>query len=86
MRNKSIYLTLAIVGVLLIGLIHIGAVNAQGPQPQSPSALQGTGFTYQGQLKQNGAPVNGSCNFAFKLFNALSGPSLVAWALNSATN
>jgi len=48
--------------------------NAQGPQPQSPSAVAlGSAFTYQGQLKNSNAPVNGSCDIAFRLFDAPSG-------------
>jgi hypothetical protein len=37
----------------------------------------GTGFTYQGQLKQNGQPFNGSVNLVFKLFDAASGGNLL---------
>ena len=33
----------------------------------------GTNFTYQGQLKQGGAPLNSTADFEFKLFNALTG-------------
>src|SRR5215470_4862653 len=29
-------------------------------------------FTYQGQLKQGGAPTNGNCDFQFALFDALT--------------
>jgi len=32
-----------------------------------------TAFTYQGQLKQSGSPVNANVSMVFKLFNALSG-------------
>lgn len=42
---------------------------------------QTTAITYQGQLKQNGSPANGSFNMTFKLFDALAagtqqGPTL----------
>ena len=37
----------------------------------------GTGFTYQGQLKQNGQPYSGSANLVFKLFDAASGGNLL---------
>jgi len=37
------------------------------------TAVMGTAFTYQGQLRKSSAPVNGTCNFQFSLFDALSG-------------
>ena len=37
----------------------------------------GTAFTYQGQLKQNGVPVNGEANFIFSLWDAPTGGNLV---------
>ena len=38
---------------------------------QAPAATPlGTGFTYQGQLKQNGQPFTGSINMAFTLWDA----------------
>lgn len=36
----------------------------------APRAVLGTGFTYQGQLKKNGAPVTANCNFTFSLWDA----------------
>jgi FG-GAP-like repeat len=47
---------------------------------------QGTAFTYQGRLNDNGAPANGSFDLAFTLFNSESGGSAIAGPLtNSAT-
>ncbi len=49
-----------------------GTAFAQRPPPggpKVPSALAGTAFTYQGQLKNNGALVNGNCDFQFGLWN-----------------
>ena len=62
------------VGVIATLTVLIGAasVTAQGRQPQSPSAIQGSALTYQGQLKSNGAPVNGAYNIAFRLYDAVS--------------
>src|SRR5277367_420046 len=34
-----------------------------------PLFAQGTAFTYQGQLQNNGLPVNGNYDFTFALFN-----------------
>lgn len=33
---------------------------------------QGTAFTYQGQLQNNGSPANGNYDLQFSLFNALT--------------
>jgi hypothetical protein len=38
-------------------------------------------FTYQGLLKQNGTPVNGTLSMTFKLYNALTGGSQVGSAI-----
>lgn len=46
------------------------SVIAQSPDPSAPQAPLGSGFTYQGQLKQNGAPVNATCDMAFRLYDA----------------
>jgi len=64
-------LLLALVAGLTVRLSAHGEARAQRPQPQggvgiqalmgtAPSAALGTGFTYQGQLKKDGNPVNGN--------------------------
>src|SRR5262249_41237711 len=45
--------------------------------PATAQTPLGPGFTYQGQLKQNGQPFTGAANLAFKLFDAPSGGSLL---------
>lgn len=50
-------------------------VDAQGPKPslpnpRAPTANVGTAFTYQGQLKRNGALANSTCNLQFGLWDA----------------
>jgi Chaperone of endosialidase len=55
---------------LLAALLTLSAVHH--------AAAQGTAFTYQGQLQNNGAPVNGTYNFSFALYNAPGGGSLIA--------
>jgi hypothetical protein len=52
--------------ILLISLCH----------PARGQTL-GTNFTYQGQLKQSGAPLNDTADFEFRLFDALSGGAQV---------
>ena len=43
----------------------------------STASAQGTAFTYQGQLQNNGSPANGNYDFEFSLSNAPSGGSQV---------
>ena len=35
----------------------------------TPALAQGTAFTYQGQLQNNGSPASGIYNLTFALFN-----------------
>ncbi len=72
MRHKVLFVALF---VLLATVLGVALVAAQGAEPgvvQAPSALAGTAFTYQGQLKNNGTPVTSSCNLAFGLWAAAS--------------
>jgi len=64
----SLWLTVS----LLLASLAVGLSQAQGPQPQM--ALS-TPFTYQGQLRQNGSLVNGTCDFQFSLWSAATGGS-----------
>jgi hypothetical protein len=53
-----------------------GVTQAQAPEPPAaaPDAMSVTNdFTYQGQLKANGAPVNGACDFEFTVWDAATG-------------
>jgi len=78
-----IILLLALAVGMTFRLSAHGAVQAQDPQPPQEGlqpqgevtiqALMGTAFTYQGQLKKDGNPVNGNCDFVFSLWNAESG-------------
>jgi hypothetical protein len=53
------------------------AAGVLGCVQASPVLAIGTGFTYQGQLKKNGAPYTGSADFTFRLFTASSGGALL---------
>jgi hypothetical protein len=69
----------SILAMLLLALAA-GLTLAQEPQPPGESvqlqgdmgiqAALGTAFTYQGQLKKAGNPVNDFCNFQFSLWDA----------------
>jgi len=60
--------------VLLFGLVGKGSGQSapDGSQPASPQAPVGTGFSYQGYLTSGSAPANGSYDFQFRLYDAVS--------------
>jgi hypothetical protein len=57
--------------LLTLGALLIGNATAQS-DPPGPQALAGTGFTYQGQLKNATGLVTGVCDFQFSLWDAAS--------------
>ncbi|HEY2394416.1 MAG TPA: hypothetical protein VGH81_00345 [Rudaea sp.] len=65
---------LPIAVLLLIALLGSAAASAQTPQ--------GTAFTYQGVLKQNGNAINGNTDMVFDLFDAAVGGNLVGPSLS----
>jgi len=64
-------------GWLLIEMVLACAV--MGPAAYGGGA--DTAFTYQGQLKESGAPANGLHDFRFRLFDAASGDAQVGQTL-----
>jgi hypothetical protein len=52
----------------------------------APASLlaQGTAFTYQGRLNDNGGPANGTYDLQFTVFDSGAGPNLVAGPLTNA--
>jgi hypothetical protein len=55
-----------------------GTASTSGSgEPASPLVAVGSGFTYQGQLKSSNNPVNGTCDFQFSLYDAVSGGAQV---------
>lgn len=74
--NKLIGVSGALALIIALGpgptLSQIGGPIT--PLPQSINGTpNGTGFTYQGQLRKNGAPVNAACAFTFVLLDAATG-------------
>ena len=63
-NQKSLYLSLA-VGFLSLFLVH-------------SSLAQGTAFLYQGQLGNSGTPANGSYDFQFTVYNAVTNGQAVS--------
>jgi hypothetical protein len=63
--------------VLILALLTLSATAFGMPpgarfatESNAPNTALGSAFTYQGQLKLNGVPVNSTCSIAFKLFDA----------------
>src|ERR1035441_9088588 len=73
MKIKS---TLKLIALALLALLTL---NLQ----LSTAFAQGTVFTYQGQLQNNGSPASGTYNLQFSLFNVSSGGAAVAGPLTS---
>lgn len=79
MQTRRQFLMVSFV-LLVAALVGVASIAAQGPRPEpvegpqllAPLANLGTGFTYQGQLKNGGAAVNGACDFQFALYDALT--------------
>ena len=71
--NRKLSMSFLVVSVLLFASAR---AVAQSSRPLTPETLLGTGFTYQGQLKNAGGPVNGLCDMQFSLWNAAGSGSL----------
>jgi hypothetical protein len=66
--------------ILWLVLTGITGIAAQAPASQNTIGIQaalGTNFVYQGFLNNNGQPANGSFDFEFRLYDALSGGAQV---------
>jgi hypothetical protein len=74
-------LVLMLNALIILMLLTVAGAQAQDPTQQGQLGIQGapvtTGFTYQGQIKRGGVPVNGTCDFEFILYDAPTGGSQV---------
>jgi len=75
---------------MLAFLLATGQVaGQQGGSVDSQAAL-GAGFTYQGELRDAGGPVNGTCDLRFSLWDAASSGAqvgaTVAWPATAVTD
>ncbi|MGO8839215.1 MAG: hypothetical protein ACLQAH_09030 [Limisphaerales bacterium] len=69
--------------ILCVAFILFSTLNCQ----LSTAFAQGTAFTYQGQLQNNGSPASGTYNLAFSLFNTNTGGVAIAGPVtNNAVN
>jgi len=76
MKQKHIFILGLGIAIVFLLVASTGLVQAQEPQPGGvlvEQSLPGTSFTYQGQLKKGGSPVNDTCSFQFSLYNVASG-------------
>jgi hypothetical protein len=72
MNGKRISALLVTMAILLLGVSQAAGQQAES---QSPQGTYSYAFTYQGQLKDAGGPVNGTCDLRFILWNAAIGGS-----------
>ena len=59
-------------------------LSTLNPQPSSSPSPLGTAFNYQGRLADGGNPANGSYDLKFTLYDADTGPGMVAGPLTNA--
>src|SRR5438132_3291147 len=65
--------------LLALAGLFLSILNPQ----RSTAFAQGTAFTYQGRLTDNGSPANGSYDLQFTLFGVSSGGSAIAGPLTA---
>jgi len=89
MKQKHIFILGLGIAIVFLLVASTWLVQAQEPQPNGVLVEQslGTSFTYQGQLKKGGSPVNDTCNFQFSLYDAASsgmkiGSTVTVWDVN----
>ena len=69
--------------IMVLVLVVVGLVMGHRPpqavaqSPTGVSASQGSAFTYQGRLTDNGSPANGTYDFQFTLYDAATNGSQV---------
>lgn len=72
---KRIVLGVSLVLAVALAFVTVRAASSsQEPDPQAAEAVAGTGFTYQGRLRLDSAPVDVECRMLFGLFDG-AGPT-----------
>jgi hypothetical protein len=77
-RNRVV----VVLVVVMLCVVLAGTAGAQANKPDAPDAAVGTAFTYQGQIKRNGALFTGTCDLQFKLWDASSAGTQQGSTLN----
>jgi len=79
MKGRAILTSVLCLGLMVA--LAAGLSLAQGPGPHGGVDLKAaplsTSFTYQGHLTDSGSPANGTYDFEFKLYDAVSGGTQV---------
>jgi hypothetical protein len=71
--------------ITLLCVTLAGSVAAQSDKPEAVDAAVSASFTYQGQLRQGGAAVSGSCDMAFRLYDNPSGGNSIGSPITTTT-
>jgi len=88
MSEPKKYLTVIVltIGVAVLASASVGLVVARAselPSQMAAPTAMGSTFTYQGQLKAGGNPVNDTCDMAFRLYDEASNGSQVGIAIST---
>lgn len=84
MRTNRLLIPFLVAGLALA--VGAGLILGQEAVPSSIAALQvpvGSGFTYQGELRDADGPVSGDCQMAFRLYDDSVGGSQVGGAITA---
>jgi len=84
--KKNLTVIVLTIGVAALVSAGVGLVVAQASEPPSQMAAPaplGSAFTYQGQLKAGGNPVNDTCDMAFRLYDEASNGTQVGTAIST---
>ncbi|MCP4548609.1 MAG: hypothetical protein GY835_19305 [bacterium] len=83
-KGRRILVNIMVLALLLV--LGVGLAFAQKSEPgeeRTPQTPLGAGFTYQGQLKQDGGPVSDDCSMAFRLYDDPGAGSRVGSAITA---
>jgi len=84
--KKCLTVIVLTIGVAVLVSAGVGLVVARASELPSQTAARaplGSAFTYQGQLKAGGNPVNETCDMAFRLYDEASNGSQVGTAIST---
>ena len=88
MSEAKRYLTVIVLSIGVAVLVSASVAVALARETEPPSQVGaagplGSAFTYQGQLKAGGNPVNDTCDMAFRLYDEASDGSQVGAAIST---